>query len=109
MTVYVLNLNQKSLGPGQQVSPANQAGSANPPTQTLQINLVGTGAVSCSVAYQGSNDGIAFQNIAPVITIASAASPQYANATFNDTWQYYQATVTAIAGTNAAVSTYMAC
>ena len=109
MTVYVLNTNQSVIGPGQSVNPGNQAGSANPPTQTVQVDLQGTGLVSATLSLQGSNDGVNYISVVPAMTLSVAASPQFASATYQNVWQFYRCNVTALTGALSSVTTYMAC
>ena len=108
MTVYVLNTNQTATGPGQAVNAGNQGGSPNPPTQTVQVNLTGTGMVSATLSFQGSNDGVNYISVLPAITLSSGAAPQFASATYSNVWQLYRCNVTSITGTASSVTTYMA-
>lgn len=110
MTVYVLNKTQTVTGPGQIVPMTAQAngGWYNPPTQTFQAVVTGTGSVSATVQLNGSNDGVNWTAIGSGITITSGTSPQNGAQVSNTTYQYYQANITALTGTSASVTTTMA-
>lgn len=67
------------------------------------------GNVSATVRLEGSNDGANWHAVGVDVVIASAASPQIANATrVQFAYAQYRANVTAIAGTGAVVTTHIA-
>lgn len=107
MTVYYLNGSaqggQTANGAGQ-VIPANYEPGAQrnaPPTQTVVCSMTGATA-SASVQLQGSNDG---QNWVNVGSALSAVSSGPVAAVENSTYAYFQAVVSSITGTGAAVTT----
>ena len=78
-----------------------------PPEQSLQVNVTGTGAVSASVQVLASNDGQNWINYGSVITVAGTTSAgQFVTGggTGNTTYAQFAAIITAISGTNAAVT-----
>ena len=114
MTVYYLNgspqLGQATTGVGQIVPMVDKATGSfnNPPFQTFQVVATTTaGNVTATVQPEGSNDGVNWVPIGSAIAITSGASPQTSSAVANTTYQYYQANVTALTGTGAAVTTTM--
>lgn len=113
MSVYYLNGSpqggQIATGLGQIVPEIGKAtGSlSNPPYQTFQAVVTGTGAVSASVTLQGSNDAVNWTNIGSALAVASGTAPQNAAVTTNTVWQYFQANVTALTGTGAACAVTM--
>jgi hypothetical protein len=113
MSVYYLNGSnqggQTVTGVGQVVPEVGKAtGSlSNPPYQTFQAVVTGTGTVSGSVTIQGSNDGINWTNIGSALAVASGTAPQNASVVTNTTYQYFQANVTALTGTGAGCTVTM--
>jgi len=113
MSVYFLNGSkqggQTTTGVGQIVPEVIQATADgnNPPYQTFQAVVTGTGSVSASVTLQGSNDGVNWTNIGSALAVASGTAPQNAAVVTNTTYQYFQANVTALTGTSAACTVTM--
>lgn len=109
MTVYYLNGSasggQTANGSGQ-VIPETYPPQANenaPPTQTVVASVTTTsGAGSATVQLQGSNDGTNWVNVG---TALSAVSTGPVGAVENSTYAYFQAVVSSITGTGAAVTT----
>jgi hypothetical protein len=65
-----------------------------------------SGNCTATVLYEVSMDKVAWITMATT-TFSSAASPQADGFVSDSTWPYVRASVTAITGTNAAVSAYM--
>jgi hypothetical protein len=82
---------------------------------TFQATVTGTGAVTATVVIQVSNDDTALSNPAnmnwcqtPLGTITLSGTTSASDGfTSNSSWKYVRAQVTAITGTNAAVSVIM--
>ena len=76
-----------------------------PASRTFQATVKGTGAVSATVVIEGTNDGENFLPIATITltgtTLASDGFPSVAP------WAMTRANLTAISGTNAAVTVVM--
>lgn len=81
-----------------------------PPTQeAFQVEVTGTGLVSCSVQIYGSNDGLNWLSIGAVISPASASGKSTAGGFLNSSLAFYGAVCTAISGTGAKVYCTMSC
>lgn len=105
MAVSYLNHNQTVNGAGQLV-PNNYAPEGiSAPYQTFVCSMTGSGAVSASVQIQGSNDGSNWVNVGSALS-ATGTAP--VGSVANTTYAYFQAVVSSITGTSAAVTTTMA-
>jgi len=104
MAFSYLNRNQSVNGAGQAVPNNRTPEGVVSPYQTFVVSMTGTGTVSASVQIQGSNDGVNWCNIGSAMTGSSTAPvSQEANTSF----QQFQAVVSSITGTAAAVTTTM--
>lgn len=77
------------------------------PYSTFQTTVVGTGAVSATVTFEVSNDGVyAVTTLLGTTTISGTTSASDGFTT-QASWKYVRANVTAISGTSAAVTVVM--
>lgn len=122
--VFSDGTNIRKLENFMQVSTVQLAGSVtvsgavnNPVTnysgqQTFQVSITGSGAVSATVAIEGSNDNVHWLGPSTstdpvgVVTLSGSGSAVagFAN---SGTWAYFRAYIVAISGTNAAVTAVM--
>lgn len=104
MAVSYLNQNQTTNGVGQTVVNNWAPNGLSAPYQTFVCSMTGSGTVSASVQIQGSNDSINWVNIGSAMS-ASGTAP--VGQVSNTTYKYFQASVSSITGTAAAVTTTM--
>lgn len=72
--------------------------------QSFQVVVTGSGAVSASAQIVGSNDGQNYSTVGGAIAVTSGASPVNASGLANQSFKYWGAYITAIAGTNASAT-----
>ncbi len=80
-----------------------------PQSQAYQVNITGTGAVSASVQPVASEDGINWATYGSAISVSGSYSAAAVASSSNAPHAWYSAYVSAISGTNAAVSCSMSC
>jgi hypothetical protein len=73
--------------------------------RTFQAVVVGTGAVTATVAIEVSNDGTYWETLATINLSGTTSDSD--GLTSSAPWGYVRANVTAISGTNAAVTVKM--
>jgi len=83
------------------------------PAQSYQVTAAGTaGAYSATVVIEASNDKVNALSVPlGTVTVSGTATTAFSDgfATGLAPWAWVRARVTAISGTNAAVTTYMGC
>lgn len=87
------------------VQPLGQNNPNSPASaHSLQVVVNGIGLVSATVQFVGSNDGINFINYGSAVTVSSGQAPATAATSGTIPWTFIGAYITAISGTNAAVT-----
>ncbi len=103
--VFVLAQDQTATGVSKQYAEYGQKGIYNKTFQSVGSVTAATG--SATIAVEGSNDGLNWVSLGNVnLTLGTTVTTQSLTYTFP--WRYYRSNVSALTGTGAKVSVFMA-
>jgi hypothetical protein len=101
-------VHQLLTAPGRTTTGAGTWQYKDSPHATFQATVVGTGAVSATVAIEVSNDALfVVSTVAGTITLSGTTSSSDGFTTQHAPWKFVRANVTAISGTGATVTCLM--